>query len=408
MVPERISRALSAYVDGELDARQCKAVARLLRRSSEARELLRGLQKDAEQLNSLPCQTLGPDFSDQVLHSIASRKAKVARISALTVSNVPSWLGLATAAAAVFLVVGLRSYLYFATADRPAGKGMVARNSRQSGPEGSVEGEAVAAAVPKLAERELQLAERELLHNPVAEIETKPALIPQVAGTEDGKAESKARLLGSPLKNNSERLNDPEERVGLICKLGDLDPAKLQRELQKWAAHTVSLHCTNPIAGLEGLQTAFKSQGIQFVIDPDAKAVLKLGMGKNTSFALYFEDVTAEEIVVVLRQLDSADAERKRAGASRFDSLMVNAMAKEEEQKLWRLFGVDPARLRKQAPGVDFRGPLPSPDRRAMVVAYTPGRLRPVSAELKRFVDNRRERRDGALQIVLVINSAKS
>ncbi len=380
-------------------------MARLLRRSSEARELLRGLQKDAEQLNSLPCQTLGPDFSEQVLHTIASRKAKVARISALTVSNVPSWLGLATAAAAVFLVVGFRSYLYFATADRQEGKGMLAWSSRHSGPERSAEAEEVAAAAPKLVEQ------RELLHNPAAEIEAKTPLIPQVASTEDGKAESKAKppnFLGSPLKNNSERLNDPEEHIGLICKLGDLDPAKLQRELQKWAAHVMELRCTNPIAGLERLQTVFKSQGIQFAIDQDAKAVLKLGMGKNTSFALYLEDVTAEEIVAALRQFDSTDAERKRAGASRFDSLMVNAMAKEEEQKLWRLFGVDPARLAKQTPGVDFREPLKNPDRRAMVVAYTSGRLRPVSAELKRFVDDRRERRAGALQIVVVLNATKS
>jgi hypothetical protein len=404
MVPDRISRALSAYVDGELDARQCKAVARLLRRSSEARELLRGLQKDAEQLNSLPCQTLGPDFSEQVLQAIASRKAKVARISTLTVSNVPSWLGLATAAAAVFFVVGLRSYLYFATADRQEGKGTVAWNSHESRPEGLVEAEEVADSAPKVVKREL-------LHNPVGEIETKAPLIPQVAGTADGKAESKAKplqLLASQLKDNSKRLNDPEERVVLICKLGDLDPAKLQRELPKWPAHAMDLRCANPIAGLERLQTALKSQGIQFVIDQDAKTVLKLGMGKNTSFALYLEDVTAEEIVTALRQLDSTDAERKRAGASRFDSLMVNAMAEEDEQKLWRLFGVDPTRLAKQAPGVDFREPLKSPDRRAMVVAYTPGRLRPVSAELKRFVDNRRERRPGALQIVLVLNATKS
>src|SRR5439155_10526081 len=236
--------------------------------------------------------------------------------------------------------------------------------------------------------------------------EAKTPLIQEVDGIRDRKAESKSKplqLLGSRLKNNSERLNDPEERVVLICKLSDLDPAKLQRELQKGAAHVMELRCTNPIAGLERLQAVFKSQGIQFIIDQDAKAVLKLGMGKNTSFALYFEDVTAEEIVAALRQLDSADAERKRAGASRFDSLMVNAMPKEDE--LWRLFGVDPARLPKQAPGVDFREPLKNPDRRAMVVAYTPGRPRPISAELKRFVDNLRERRAGALQIVVVLNA---
>ena len=50
-------------------------------------------------------------------------------------------------------------------------------------------------------------------------------------------------------------------------------------------------------AGVERLQKAFQAQGIQFVIDPDAQAILKLGMGKNTPFALYCEEVTAAELI---------------------------------------------------------------------------------------------------------------
>src|SRR5437762_1113153 len=101
MIPDRISRLLSAYVDGELKPRQCRAVERLLRRSPEARELLRSLQEGATRLASLPRPTLSPEFAEQILHTIASRKLWPARRSALTAQYhvPPAWLGLATAAA---------------------------------------------------------------------------------------------------------------------------------------------------------------------------------------------------------------------------------------------------------------------------------------------------------------------
>src|SRR5438105_12059838 len=114
MVPERVSRLLTAYVDGELDRRQRKLLVRLLRRSAEARELLRTLQQDAERLHSLPCPNLGPEFSEQIVHTIARRKTVSPRRLVLSMrSPMPAWLGLATAAA-VLLVVGLGSYVYFA------------------------------------------------------------------------------------------------------------------------------------------------------------------------------------------------------------------------------------------------------------------------------------------------------
>jgi len=70
--------------------------------------------------------------------------------------------------------------------------------------------------------------------------------------------------------------------------------------------------------------------------------------------------------VTVLQQLHSEDraAERKRAGSGRFEGLMVNAMTREEQQKFWRLFGMDAARLdtpmARESAGVDFRKLLAS------------------------------------------------
>src|SRR5258708_31668166 len=110
MLPDCLSRMLTAYVDGELNARQRKAVLRLLRRSPEARALLRQLQVDANQLRQLPQRTLSSDFADLVMQRIADGIVRPAQYKIpASGSPVPVSWGLA-AAAAVLLAVGLGSY----------------------------------------------------------------------------------------------------------------------------------------------------------------------------------------------------------------------------------------------------------------------------------------------------------
>ncbi len=65
---------LTAYVDGELTARQRRHVLRLLRRSGEARLLLQRLQQDAREIRSLPARMLSSDLSVPVLEAITQRK----------------------------------------------------------------------------------------------------------------------------------------------------------------------------------------------------------------------------------------------------------------------------------------------------------------------------------------------
>jgi hypothetical protein len=256
--------------------------------------------------------------------------------------------------------------------------------------------------------------EREVLPHPAAEIEAPPPSRPPVAATEAGKGELKSAPpapLGSPLiKDKAGRLSDPEGRVVLAYEFTKLDQAELQRELKNWSAHALDLRCTNPVAGMDQLQTAFTPQGIRFVIEPDAKAALKLGVGKNPSFAVYFEDVTAEEILAALQQLGNENRTDKRPGAGRFESLLVNGMKRDEELKLWRMFGVDLAGLNQRMPkeSPDVHPGAKTADRPARVVTYSPGRSRSISAELKRLGDNGGQRRPGALQIILVLSHTKS
>ena len=455
MLPDRITRLLTAYVDGELTARQREVVVRLLHRSSEARELLHALQKDADDLRSLPRPTLSADFSQQVLDTLASRRVPPGRRSALSMpSYLPVGLSLASAAA-VLLVIGLGSYLYLATVDRQH-RGEVAVRDAQSGlepaPQSMIAPPVTASAAP-------HSVQRERLGPPAAESEAKAPLPAAIPGTKDDKpvGDPREKLLASPLRQEATPLEDPDVPIARAFNLRDLQQAvgkqKLQQQLQKGVAHRIDLRCTDTLAAVQRLKKALEIPGIGCIIDQDAQALLKLGMGRNTPLALYLEEVTAQEMIAVLQQLSSADRTESRedrgavGGANQvhparplrvFDMVVVDAMTREDQRRIpWEL-GLAPAQLdapmpkeqvraaarnllptitAKNAaqlqegqgtPQVDSAKPVvESLDRQALVVAYTPGRPRPTSVELKRFLDSRKEPRAGTVQILLVLTPTK-
>src|SRR5262245_29890311 len=140
MLPERYSQLLTAFVDGELSQRQRKAVLRLLRRSAEARALLRQLQADAAALRNLPRLHLGPEFADRLMLTVRTGRLRPAQHppAAPSPRPLPAWVGVGMAAS-VLLLVGFGSYLYFrATLDDDSGAGALAL--RTPAPEAPTEG----------------------------------------------------------------------------------------------------------------------------------------------------------------------------------------------------------------------------------------------------------------------------
>src|SRR5437660_11161236 len=120
MLPDRYRQLLTAYVDGELSARQRRQVGRLLRQSGEARKLLRALQGDSAELRALPePPPLPRDLSGPVLRTITARRLRPAR-TARPGPRVPAWAGY-LAAASVLFAVGLSAYLAFAAFFAPSG-----------------------------------------------------------------------------------------------------------------------------------------------------------------------------------------------------------------------------------------------------------------------------------------------
>src|SRR5262245_5086164 len=109
MLSERVCKALTAYVDGELTQVQREAVLRVVRNSAEARAYLERLQNDSRRLKALPRKQLGTDFSQKVLNAVSDRRLRPHRALPVPASPrrfVPVWVGVA-AAASILMVVGL-------------------------------------------------------------------------------------------------------------------------------------------------------------------------------------------------------------------------------------------------------------------------------------------------------------
>src|SRR5438128_59955 len=100
MLADRYQQLLTAYVDGELSARQQRIVQRLLRRCPEARQLLDRLLADASALRALPPPPLGADLSFAVVGAITARRLtpRPGR-KRPAAAGFPGWVGLAAAAA---------------------------------------------------------------------------------------------------------------------------------------------------------------------------------------------------------------------------------------------------------------------------------------------------------------------
>jgi hypothetical protein len=435
MLSDRVCQLLTAYVDGELTARQRRGVARLLRRSTEARDLLRQLQEDAGRVRALPPRKLDIDLSQPVLRAIADTgRATTRPVAATAPAAFPAWAGLATAAT-VLLVIGLGSYLYFTAAEgwsksqtaelkkgseRGAGQG-----SSSDGPGDNKAGRDEAAPDGATAEP---------LPVPPVEVAIKP----------DGKRSSSDS--GSPKDGDDQVFAIPDHRrkpfdkvsdlrLSLILALRQLDQPEsarqLKEELQKDPAYHLELFCLDGARALDRMRAVFAQHGVRLLIDADAQALL--GMHRKANYVLYADDLTQEELARVLQQLGAEDrkAEANRAGDGQFGKVVVNPWTATDQRKLAKVLGVDPAQLqpaRRKAPlGVDIRKPVSDStgdhvaqalkgqggkpaakqaERLALVLVDRPFSARgAASREVKQFLDARKARRDGALQVLFVLRS---
>ena len=450
MLSDRLSRMLTAYVDGETSAHQRKVVLRLLRRSPEARVLLRKLQDDANQLRQLPRRNVDPDFADLVLQRIAVGVPKPARYQIPTSgSPVPVSWALA-AAAGVLLAVGLGSYFYLSTlqAEKIATSFELGRREGPIPSDGGRIKDQVARDVGDVN-----------VDTPDSVATVPPAEPKPERPTPFLAAKEKDRKPVSPAAKDENRLTVPAKNVeefekadfklALILKVRELQEEKsrqqLREQFRKGTAHRVELTSMQPVAAMNRLEATLKAHGIRLVIDDFAQTWLKLGVAQQPSYAVYMENTTSEEVTSILQRLDFGDprAAPARRGPMLFDSLIVSGMTPRDHKLLAKLLSIDPTQLeappRRTSPdallvpkkpnfSVDIREPIAASTEKEVVQALKGQGTRrfegakPVgkiserlaiavvnpprvgkSQEVQRFLDNRKERQANTIQTLLIL-----
>jgi len=448
---------LTAYIDGELNDHQRKVVLRLVRRSSEARDLLRRLQSDADCLRQLPRPVLGCDVSAQVLRILDSQKTDPAASRAIaSKSHVPVVLGLA-AAAAVLFVLGAGVYFIAMGLKEPTSQLAVQTGDliastdtpELDDPDLPFLPESKPAGLPEQvgsgASAQPELLQHSKSPRAIAEVKpVPPPELPAATQKDEPGAANKENSLGFPARPPVD-FRSPAVHLTLNRLVRDLDLEKrrqeFEEELRKGDARRLDLTCKETAVGMERLQAAFAAQGICLIVDPGAQAHMNLRL--KTDYALYVDSVSPKELLAILGDLRNEDrkAESKRRDAGQFDRLVLNVMTPEDHQRMIKLLGQDPTELkpkpRPKAPlEIDIRKPLsegtvdrvidslkgqgrpprPVPGmagakqivQSAIAVDYNTGHSRSTSTDVKLFLQNWKERRAGTVQLLLILRSIKN
>jgi len=451
MLPPHYQELLTAYVDGELTARQRRNVARLLRRSGEARTLLRKLQCDSREIHLLPVRTPQVDLSGPILATIHQRQIKPLRRPRLSPPQAffPAWTG-AAAAAAVFLLVGFGSFLI---TSRHSGRPSTSAAHKQTAPEDP--------GVPVLPHNQnVATAPREkdeprktpVLPEPTPEEPRidNPAQAPDEGKIKPAPVKPAPRIPSEPVlasgqKETSSKLDRVELALPVLFKLDDLERAEpagqLRKQLASAAAFRIELPCKDATRAFDRIKKSLAAQRIAVMIDPPAQLRLRKPQLKN-DFALFLENVTPQELVEILAKagrMDRTSSAGKKTPEIRFDGVVVvkemadYKMARYDRQELRDLLGVDPISVRPQpavpSTSIDIRRPLaestearvaaaldgkgvPRPTtasgkNKAMVLALSASRgVR--SPELKRFLEARKPAQPGTVQVFLVLRNVGS
>jgi hypothetical protein len=392
MLTDQVRELLTGYVDGELSNRQRRLAERLLRRSPEARALLTQLQEDAQRLRALPRRHLDEQFSARVLRAVRQRQAQERRRAADREAAYPLWASLA-AAAAVLVAVSFGSFFYFAHAphDTPTGP-QVAVEDRPPEVLGDPDekpgdsGNSVAVQ-PTPPDRPRELPKPEELPWPVA-VPSESVNPETVIGSETPVPEMemfKPATVSLPF--------------ALLEDVRGLQADKLRTALGTEAALRIELPCHDTAKGFRRLQAALKEIGVALAIDAAAQNRLDKPRLRS-NYVLFVEDLTADELARALAKVGSDDkkaAEARPKGDGQFSKMVVNRLTGADRKELSDVLRVEARQLQ---PGA---GQGKGTERLALAVTYNPERPRASSPEVKRYFDNRRPARQGAVQVLLVL-----
>jgi hypothetical protein len=438
MLSSEEQELLTTYVDGELSGPKRRLVARLLRRSPEARTLLGDLQGDSRELRAMPALGAPVDLSSRILRRIEAAPRPVLRIPrrvAPKPARFPLYCGLA-AAAAVLLLVGLGSF-FLHLSDRPATKSGDGLAHQQDPVENKVD--PTANGLAGQTKQPDEKAPVEVVRHP------KPPETPK-RPSEDEEEDNKPVVVVTPDPDRPDGpiLTAPGresrgvlERVELalptfhrLHSLDQPDQAKALAGQLTGPAYRVEITARNASRGFARLRQVFADRKINLVLDPTAAKRLEMPQ-RRTDFGLFLENVPAADLVAILAAVGTADrlGGDKKPSEMRFDgSLVVKEMSPWDRRELAEILSIDPVKDRPTVmppPAVDITRPLDE-QTAAQVAASLQGKgpTRPGSTatnlsayaamltgprdrslDLKLFLATRLPARPGSVQVFLVLRN---
>jgi len=424
MMSEANLQLLTAAVDGELSPAQQVRLAQLLRQSPEAAQLYAQLQSDTHRLKTIPAVTAPIDFSRIVMASIRDGRVQPNSASSPLIDYLPAWITVACAAA-VLIVISIGSYLYFATSDAHLRhREMVERGQRVGTP-----------VVPVVEPAPTIVAKAEPNH-PITPVEI-PAVVVQLPVVKE--------LLPAPKIVESDALLSPSApplvprvvgmpRLPLLLALRDLDQqlvrAKLDRELLGDETYRLELFCKDTSRALTRIEQTMKSDQRLLI---DGSTAERLKKGERFAIGLFIETMTGPQLAEFLAVLGTADQaiEKKKSGEGQFDKFVLTAARGTDIAEIGQMLGIPASQVLKgkvtQVPNRPFTqttaeqlaeklsrtNASPSPGAKTsepaiLVTNYPPNlALAMTSAQVRTFNEQRKDRKDGALSVLVVLKSIK-
>ena len=434
MNPITVRELLTAAIDGELSAAERKAAQRLLRQSASARALFSQLKADAVRLKKLPHVPAPAVLAEEVMNAIQERGMTPTPLPpGRHVSKSPNWImlpvwtNLATAAA-ILIVIGFGSYMYFSASNDYYAK--LDRDRRQASKLASLPTESNGPGKPRAVEKGPEPKEIDpgsgalVRQSPGKFLQVGPA--PRVVHSDI--------ITGNPIDMppEIEPFDLNKIRVSQLFDMHELSKdeqvrKKLATVMKKDELIRLDLFCQSTPKAMQLISAALKARGINAITDAFVRT--RLSRKVATELMIFTEALTADDVAQLLASLGAGDA---KGGAGEFETVVAAPFLPADLSRLGRLLGV-PNVLPKPAngkQGVDIRKPLPEgtanhvaatltkmgtgsvtppkPEKVAVVVAYSPMNPRPAaSKEIKQFLDRRGQRQAHAKPLMLVLRTTK-
>ncbi len=364
MLSEQAKELLTGLVDGELDERQHRKAMLLLQQYPEAMEFLRHLQMDADAIRGLPAPRLKADFSDRVMDEIIRRSQP---------KTFPMrrrrWKPYVAAGLAASLLLGVFSGTLFH---------WLTRDEEVRIPSGSFVFQKSKARIPSV------------------DVPVPRGPNPLIAEMVEGIYSQYA----APIPP------DREFRVA-FQELRKEGPATtgLDAELQKQKSLNLDVTVRNGSLAFNRLAEALKDRQIKLAIDAQVAKALASKEAAKHEYWVYVENVKADEVSKLLRDLSQDDPNGKQFQATPFAKLMVAGLEGNQKAEIAKKLGF------ANASGMDATSTanmLPEPktptkkvtERIAVVLPNEPN-VGMKSDEVRQFVFNRQKAGAGTVPVLI-------